>query len=131
MGDLAALKPKAPALVHKSFESDVPGVVQIDIKYLPQMADQTSRSHLFVAVDRATRWVCVQITKDKSAASARSFLNALHKACPIKITRLLTNNGKKFTDRLFASHEHKPSGNHEFEVLYQDLGIEHRLNPPR
>ncbi len=131
VGDLAALKPKAPALVHKSFKSYVPGFVHMDIKYLPQMADQTSRSYLFVAIDRATRWVFVQIKKDKSAASARSFLDALHKACPIKITRLLTDNGKEFTDRLFASRERKPSGNHEFDVLCQDLGIEHRLTPPR
>ena len=55
----------------------------------------------------------------------------MHKACPIKITRLLTDNGKEFTDRLFASRERKPSGNHEFDVLCQDLGIEHRLTPPR
>lgn len=121
VGDLAALKPKVPALVHKSFKSYVPGFVHMDIKYLPQMADQTSRSYLFVAIDRATRWVFVQIKKDKSAASARSFLDALHKACPIKITRLLTDNGKEFTDRLFASRERKPSGNHEFDVLCQDL----------
>ena len=41
-----------------------------------------------VAIDRATRLVFVQIKKDKSAASARSFLDGLHKACRIKITRL-------------------------------------------
>ena len=87
VGDLAALKPKAPALVHRSFKSDVPGFVHTDIEYLPQMADKTSRSYLFVAIDRAT-----QIKKDKSAASARSFLDALHKACRIKISRLLTDN---------------------------------------
>jgi Integrase core domain len=129
VGDLATLKPKAPALVHKSFKSYVPGFV--GIKYLPQLVDQTSRSYLFMAIDRATRWVFVQIKKDNSAASARSFLDALHKACPIKITRLLTDNGKEFTDRLFASRERAPSGNHEFDVLCQDLGIEHRLTPLR
>jgi IS30 family transposase len=85
-----------PLLVHKSFKSGLPGFVHIDIKYLPQMADQTARSHLFVAIDRVTRWVFVQIKKDKSAVSARSFLDALHKACPIK--RLLTDNGKEFAD---------------------------------
>ena len=84
-----------------------------------------------MAIDRATRWVFVQIKKDKSAASAHSFLDALHKASPIKITRLLTDNGKEFTDRLFASRERKLSGNHDFDVLCQDWGIEHRLIPPR
>ena len=52
---------------------------------------------------------------------------ALHKACPIKIQKLLTDNGKEFTDRLFASREREPSGQHEFDQLCQALGIEHRL----
>ena len=103
----------------------------MDVKYLPQMADETRRRYLFVAIDRATRWVFVAIKADKTAASARSFLKALHKACPIKIVKLLTDNGKEFTDRLFASREREPSGEHEFDRLCQDLGIEHRLTRPR
>ncbi len=43
----------------------------------------------------------------------------------IKITRLLTDNGKEFTHRLFASREREPSGNHEFDQLCVQLGIEH------
>ncbi|HRN08157.1 MAG TPA: integrase core domain-containing protein, partial [Ottowia sp.] len=43
----------------------------------------------------------------------------------------LTDNGKEFTDRLFASREREPSGNHEFDQLCQELGIEHRLTKPR
>ena len=53
-------------------------------------------------------------------------MNALHKLCAIKIVKLLTDNGKKFTDRLFASHEREPSSNHEFDQLCKALGIEHR-----
>jgi len=64
------------------------------------MAEQTWRSYLFVAIDLATRWVFVQIKTDKSAVSARSFLDALHKACPIKLIKLLTDNGKELTDGL-------------------------------
>jgi len=101
------------------------------LKYLPQMADQTRRSYLFVAIDRATRWVFVQIKTNKSARSASSFLKALHKACPIKIRKLLTDNGKEFTDRLFGGAQRKPSGSHEFDQLCQALGIEHRLTKPR
>nr|ART38009.1 F77 [uncultured bacterium] len=67
---------------------------------------------------------------DKSARSARAFLNALAKACPVRITRLLTDNGTEFTDRLFGSRA-APTGRHEFDRLYQALGIEHRLAPPR
>lgn len=78
-----------------------------------------------------TRWVFVAIKRNKTAASAKAFLNALHKACPIKINKLLTNNGKEFTDRLFASREREPNGKHEFDLLCQDLSIEHRLTNPR
>jgi len=66
--------------------------VHVDVKYLPQMPDETGRSYLFVAIDRVTRWVYITIHPEKSAACARAFLHALHKACPIKITRLLTEN---------------------------------------
>lgn len=55
----------------------------------------------------------------------------MHKACPIRINKLLADNGKEFTDRLFASREREPSRNHEFDRLCQALTIEHRLTKPR
>ena len=131
VGNLNALKPYQPVQPHKAFKSYEPGYLHMDVKYLPQMQDETKRRYLFVAIDRATRWVFVQIKPNKTAASAKAFLKALHKACPIHINKLLTDNGKEFTDRLFASRERKPSGNHEFDQLCQSLGIEHRLTRPR
>ncbi|WP_238394081.1 DDE-type integrase/transposase/recombinase, partial [Rhodovulum sulfidophilum] len=70
-----------------------------------------------VAIDRATRWVFVRIYPAQTAANARRFLRDLQRAAPMKITRVLTDNGKAFTDRLF-------------DLLCTDLGIEHRLAPP-
>ena len=130
-GNLNALKPREPAAAHQAFKSYEPGYVHVDVKYLPQMQDESSRRYLFVAIDRATRWVFVQLKANKTAASAQAFLRALHKACPIKINKLLTDNGKEFTDRLFASRQREPSGNHEFDALCKELGIEHRLTQPR
>ena len=43
----------------------------------------------------------------------------------------MTDNGKEFTDRLFASRARAPSGEHEFDLLCTELGIEHRLTPPK
>lgn len=86
---------------------------------------------MFVAIDRATRWVFIAIEPNKSAASAKAFLKALHKACPINITRLLTDNGKEFTDRLLGAKDRQPSGQHEFDQLCAALGIEHRLTKPK
>ncbi len=131
VGSLSALRPAEPKVAHQAFKAYKPGYLHMDVKFLPQMADETKRRYLFVAIDRATRWVFVQVKANKSAATARSFLKALHKACPLRIARLLTDNGKEFTDRLFASRAREPSGNHEFDRLCQELGIEHRLTRPR
>lgn len=131
VGNLNALKPATPREPHKRFKSYEPGYLHVDVKYLPQMADETQRRYLFVAIDRATRWVYVAIKSNKTAASAKAFLGALHKACPLKIHKLLTDNGKEFTDRLFASRARQPTGQHEFDQLCQALGIEHRLTKPR
>ena len=130
VGNPNALKPSFPQPAHQAFKSYEPGYVHVDVKYLPQMQDESSRRYLFVAIDRATRWVFVQLKTHKTAASAQAFLRALNKACPIRITKVLTDNGKEFTDRLFASHARAPSGNHEFDQLCQELGIEHRLTQP-
>jgi hypothetical protein len=67
----------------------------------------------------------------KTAANARRFLRDLHRACPIRIVKILTDNGKEFTDRLFTSRARAPSGSHEFDQLCTELGIEHRLTPPK
>jgi len=131
VGNLNALKPATPREPHKRFKSYEPGYLHVDVKYLPQMADETQRRYLFVAIDRATRWVYVAIKSNKTAASAKAFLGALHKACPLKIHKLLTDNGKEFTHRLFASRARQPTGQHEFDQLCQALGIEHRLTKPR
>jgi transposase InsO family protein len=131
VGNLGELKPAQPAPVSKTFKAYEPGYLHIDLKYLPQMQDESSRRYLFVAIDRATRWVFVQIKKNKTAASAKAFLNAVHKACPMRIQKVLTDNGKEFTDRLFASRARQPTGEHEFDQLCASLGIEHRLTKPR
>lgn len=74
---------------HPPFKAYEPGYLHGDVKYLPQLADETRRRYLFVAIDRATRWVFIQIKANKTAASAQSFLAALHRACPIKIGNLI------------------------------------------
>ena len=43
----------------------------------------------------------------------------------------LTDNGKEFTDRLFGSRAKDASGEHEFDLLCDRLGIGHCLTKPR
>jgi transposase InsO family protein len=114
----------------KTFKDYLPGYVHIDIKYLPQMADQDSRSYLLVAIDRATRWVYMEIHPDKTASSASSFVDNMIKKCPIKITKILTDNGKEFTDKYRPSGDKKPTGKHLFDKTCTQNNIEHRLTKP-
>jgi len=130
VGNLNALKPATPKPGHQAFKTYEPGYPHIDIKYLPMMQDETRRRYLFVAIGRATRWVFIQIKSHKTVASAQAFLKALHQACPLKIQKILTDNGKEFTDRLFANRERAPSGQHEFDQRCQELAHRTPPDPP-
>ena len=121
---------KDAPIVRKTFKDYAPGFVHMDIKYLPQMADESARRYLFVAIDRATRWVFLRIYGDQSEASSTDFLRRLHAASPMKIVKLLTDNGSQFTDR-FTSKTKEPTGKHAFDRECALFGIEHRLIKPR
>ena len=129
--DLVEQESGMPA-TKKSFKDYEPGFVHIDIKYLPQMPDETARRYLFVAIDRATRWVFVELYADQTESSSVDFLAKVRDACPVKITKLLTDNGSQFTDRFTAKGKKKePSGQHLFDRVCKQFEIEHRLIPPR
>lgn len=130
--DLKSLLPEldGPAKPLKTFKDYAPGFVHIDIKYLPQMPDETQRRYLFVAIDRATRWVFMRTYRDQSERSSTDFLRRLKLAAPMQIKTILTDNGSQFTDR-FTSKTRKPSGKHVFDLACKSMDIEHRLCPPR
>ena len=115
----------------KTFKDYEPGFIHADIKYLPQMPDEESRKYLFVAIDRATRWVFMEIRASKTAEAARDFFGNLNKKAPFFISRILTDNGKEFTDRFCPSGEREPTGKHIFDQECAKHGIEHRLIKPR
>jgi len=117
VGNLREMKVKAPKPKHSAFKAYEPGYIHIDVKYLPQMQDETKRRYLFVAIDRATRWVFIRVYNNKTAANARRFLRDLERACPIRIRTILTDNGKEFTDRLFGLRKRSATGEHEFDRL--------------
>jgi transposase-like protein len=89
VGNLRDLKPTVPRPAHKPFKAYEPGYLHIDVKFLPQMADEDRRRYLFVAIDRATRWVFLRVYSAQTAANARRFLRDLERAAPMKITRVL------------------------------------------
>ncbi|CAG1769466.1 hypothetical protein BAC2_00340 [uncultured bacterium] len=115
---------------HKDFKDYAPGYLHIDLKALPRMPDEADGTYLCVAIDRASRWVCFEILPDKTAAGASGFLERLAAACPFGIEKILTDNGKEFTDRFTAQGEREPTGNHPFDQGCKAIGAEHRLIPP-
>ena len=74
VGNLRDLKAKVARPRYSGFKAYEPGYLHIDVKDLPQMADQTSRRYLFVAIDRATRRVFIRIYSSRTAANVRRFL---------------------------------------------------------
>jgi transposase-like protein len=129
LADLMPEEEVAPA-PKKTFKDYAPGYLHIDLKELPQMPDETGKSYLCVAIDRASRWVYFEILPDKTAQGTRGFLERLAENCPFKIEKILTDNGKEFTDRFTAQGEREPTGRHPFDQGCSGLGAEHRLIPP-
>ena len=133
VSNLKALMPQEDGakMPVKPFKAYDPGFVHVDVKYLPQMPDEDHRQYLFAAIDRATRWVYVELLQDKSAASAGGFLARLIDKAPFTITKVLTDNGKEFTGRFCATGQRQPTGAHAFDRVCTANRIEHRLTKPR
>ena len=129
---LKSLQPtvEGPGKALKTFKDYEPGFLHIDIKYLPQMPDESHRRYLFVAIDRATRWVYMRSYRNQSEASSTDFLRRLKTAAPMKIKTILTDNGSQFTDR-FTTKSRTASAQHVFDLACTASAIEHRLCPPR
>lgn len=114
----------------KTFKDYAPGYFHIDLKELPRMPDEADKSYLCVAIERASRWAYFEILPDKTAQGTQAFLERLAAACPFKIEKILTDNGKEFTDRFTAQGEREPTGRHPFDQACRRLSAEHRLIPP-
>lgn len=99
----------------KPFRNYTPGFVHVDIKHLPQMPDEERKRYLYVAIDRATRWVYLEVRHSQSAQEARIFMKRVLEKAPFKVQKVLTDNGKSFTDRFTRVSERTPSGQHPFD----------------
>lgn len=123
---IQSLEPKEKSN-HEKFKNYEPGFIHIDIKYLPKIDGK--QEYLYVAIDRATRVVYVEIYPDKGAESTSTFLTNVTAYYPFDIQKVLTDNGKEFTDK-FNNKEKKPTGNHPFDKVCKKENIEHRLTKP-
>src|SRR5215213_3304960 len=103
-----------------TFRDDDLGFVHVDVKHFPKLRTSNGESRkrsLYVAIDRASRFVHLAVKEDETERSAVAFLKEAVRAFPFKVTHVLTDRGSCFT----------ADG---FEAACQKLGVEHRTTRP-
>jgi transposase-like protein len=105
------------------------GYFHIDIA---EVRTAEGKLHLFVAIDRTSKFAFVQLVKAANMLTACSFLEALVAALPYKIHTVLTDNGIQFADlpKNRSGLTARFRG-HPFDRACRKFGIEHRLTKPR
>jgi transposase InsO family protein len=68
---------------------------------------------------------------EKTAVNAASFLQRLVAKAPFQVQKVLTDNGKEFTDPFCATGERDHTGRHRFDRACDQHDIEYRLIKPR
>src|SRR4051794_9275986 len=112
-----ASRPRKPNGTFKDYDL---GFVHVDVKHLPKLRTSNGESrkrYLYVAIDRASRFVHLAVKDDETERSAAAFLTEAVQAFPFQVTHVLTDRGSCFT----------ADG---FEAACQSLGVEHRKTRP-
>lgn len=120
-----------PEIVGTFSETPI-GFIHIDLKHLTRLEGRPA--FVFVAIDRATRFVHIEIVERRDAATIAGCLERFLAAFPHKVHTILTDNGSEFTDRFggirWGTRRNKGSGNHAFDRICTAHGIKHRLTRP-
>jgi hypothetical protein len=114
------------------FEQATVGFIHVDLKHLPAL--ERRKSYAFVAIDRATRYVYLEIHRRRDARTSEGFLTRFLAHFPYRVHTILTDNGAEFTDRFAVDMKNKPpgrpSGKYPFDLLCANHNIDHRLTRP-
>jgi transposase-like protein len=112
----------------KAFRRYPLGYFHIDIA---EVRTEEGKLHLFVAVDRTSKYAFARLVRRATGLAARAFLEELVAAVPYKIHTVLTDNGIQFAD--LPKNRDGPTAmwrRHPFDRTCQEHGIEHRLTKP-
>jgi len=105
------------------------GFIHIDVKYLTKLDGK--RSYVYVAIDRATRYVYLEVLYDLKQETTKEFVTRFKQHFPYPIKVILTDNGFEFTDKLSGETRKAPTGKHLLDIFCKENNIEHRLTRPR
>ena len=122
----------------RKFKTYAIGYFHIDIA---EVRTAEGKLHLFVAIDRTTKFAFIQLHEKATTRVAGDFLRALIQAVPYRIHTVLTDNGIHFTDprspgsAVFAIKQAIAAGEifraHAFAYACAENDIEHRLTKPK
>jgi transposase InsO family protein len=106
----------------KPFKEYPIGYMHVDIT---ELLTDSGKEYLFVAIDRATKYIYIELHPHMTMDNAVQFLHNLQQDCVFKLTHILTDNGAQFTYKLLAK-KLQPDRVHPFTALCNTLAIEHR-----
>lgn len=102
----------------QQYSKAIPGDrVQIDVKFLNNLAFSGKRYYQFTAIDDCTRFRVLRIYDHNTVTNAADFVNKVKEALPFAIKQVQTDNGSEFSEA-FSWH-------------LEDLGISHRKTKVR
>lgn len=104
------------------------GYFHVDIA---EVRTAEGKLHLFVAIDRTSKFAFVHLADRANTMTARAFLDALIEAVPYRIHTILTDNGIQFAD--LPKNRKGPTARfrgHPFGNTCKAHGIDHRLTKP-
>jgi transposase InsO family protein len=112
----------------KKFKPYPIGFFHIDIA---EVRTEEGKLHLFVAIDRTSKFVFAKLVEQANRVTASAFLVELIALVPYKIRTVLTDNGIQFTfPPRYADGPTAQYMTHMFDMRCRENGIEHRLTKP-
>jgi len=113
----------------RKFKAYPIGYFHIDIA---EVRTQEGKLHLFVAIDRTSKFAFVQLHGQADRPTAVAFLEALLQTVPYRLHTILTDNGIQFADQPRNRNGWTARYRvHRFDQICNENGIEHRLTKPR
>ena len=112
----------------KKFDTYPIGFFHLD---LAEVRTAEGKLYLFMAIDRTSKFVVVELVQRADLRAAVAFLEALVEAVPYRIHTVLTDNDIQFAD--LPKNWQGPTARfrgHPFDRLCLLHGIEHRLTKP-
>jgi transposase-like protein len=119
---------KGEAEPKKKFKNYAIGYLHIDIA---EVRAEEGKLHMFVAIDRTSKFVFIELHDRATRAIASQFLRNLVEAVPYQIHTVLTDNGVQFCQP--PRYRYGPTATymgHLFDRVSSENGIEHRLTKP-